>query len=263
MSAKRGWDRLFAARMLPRVNHVIALTEAEASDVRALWTRYRAPIGRDDITIVPNGVDADAFTHLPARGAARQRWKLGDGPVVLFLGRLAERKGVALLVSAFAGLSQAMPATRLLLAGPDEGMARALNVMIRDLGLAEKVVLTGLLSDSDRLSALAAADCFALPAIGEGFSLAVLEAMACGLPVLISPDCQFPEVVGARAGVTVPRDVAQWSTALRTLLADPSARAAMGGRARDLARSRYTWPLIARQMDAAYAGVLGRLGRRC
>lgn len=258
--AKRLWDRLVGGRVLPRFDRVVALTEAEATDVCALWAAHGVPIARDRVDVVPNGVDADLSTHLPSRASARVRWGLGDGPVVVFLGRLAARKGIPLLVSAFAGLAHERPAARLLIAGPDEGARAGVIAEVRRHGLAGQVVLTGLLDGDERLSALAAADVFALPAVGEGFSLAVLEAMACGLPVVLNYESSFPEAAMAGACLPVERTVSAWTTALRDLVVDPARRAAMGQRARDLVRTQYSWPRIAAQMDEVYERVLARHG---
>ncbi len=286
---KRAWDRLLGGRLLPHFDAVIALTRDEAADARALWAARGMDI---PIHIVPNGVHPDEFAALPARDAARARWNLGEGPVVLFLGRLHARKGLQLLLLAFAGALKHVPEARLLVAGPDEGMLAALTAQARALGLTgggdtrwnrdedapvgagletrpytnsihsgTRVLFTGLLTGPDRLVALAAADLFALPAEGEGFSMAVLEALACGLPVLLTPGCHFPEAAEAGAGVVVPRQVEPLRAALVALLSDADQRAAMGRAARDLVAARYTWPQIVAQMEAAYAAVLARKRR--
>lgn len=256
---KRAWDRLLGGRLLPHFDAVIALTRDEAADARVLWAARGIDI---PVYIVPNGVHLDEFAALPPRHVARARWNLGEGPVVLFLGRLHERKGVQLLLPAFAGALPHVPQARLLIAGPDEGMLAALQAQTRALGLEERVVFTGLLTGPDRLAALAAADLFALPAEGEGFSMAVLEALACGLPVLLTPGCHFPEAAEAGAGVIVPRAVEPLREALIDLLGDADRRAAMGRAARALVESRYTWPQIVAQMEAAYAAVITRRGHR-
>ncbi|MEP0764481.1 MAG: glycosyltransferase, partial [Chloroflexota bacterium] len=178
-----------------------------------------------------------------------------------FLGRLHARKGLQLLLPAFAGALKHVPEARLLVAGPDEGMLAALTAQARDLALGERVLFTGLLTGPDRLAALAAADLFALPAVGEGFSMAVLEALACGLPVLLTPGCHFPEAAEAGTGVVVPREVEPLRAALATLLSDADQRAAMGRAARDLVAARYTWSQIVAQMEAAYAAVIARKRR--
>ena len=255
---KRAWDRLLGGRLLPRCDAVIALTRDEAAEARALWAGRGVDV---PIHIVPNGVHLDEFAALPAKDAARARWNLGEGPVVLFLGRLHARKGLHLLLPAFAGALQRVPDARLLIAGPDEGMLTALQAQARGLALGERVLFTGLLTGPDRLAALAAADLFALPAEGEGFSMAVLEALACGLPVLLTPGCHFPEVAEAGAGVVVAREVEPLREALIALLRDANRRAAMGQAARALIAERFTWPQIVAQMEAAYAAVIANKER--
>lgn len=255
---KRAWDRLLGGRLLPHFDAVIALTRDEAADARALWAKRGIDI---PVYIVPNGVHLDEFVALPPRDVARARWSLGDGPVVLFLGRLHARKGLHLLLPAFAGALQHVPEARLLIAGPDEGMLAALQAQARGLALGERVVFTGLLTGPDRLAALAAADLFALPAEGEGFSMAVLEALACGLPVLLTPGCHFPEAAEAGAGLIVPRQIEPLREALIALLSDADRRTAMGQAARALVEARYTWPQIVAQMETAYAAIIARRGR--
>jgi glycosyltransferase involved in cell wall biosynthesis len=118
--------------------------------------------------------------------------------------------------------------------------------------VADRVVFTGMLAGADKLAALAAADLFALPAVGEGFSMAVLEAMACGLPVLLTPGCHFPEAAEAGAGLVVTREVDALRDALRDLLAELDRRAAMGRAARALVEAGYTWAGIVSQLEAVY-----------
>lgn len=249
---KRGWDGLVGGRVLLSISHVIALTAAEAEDARKLWDTQNPPLSRPWINIVPNGVHLRDFEHLPAGDPFRARWRLGSGPVVLFMGRLHERKGLHLLLPAFADVVKRLPDARLLVAGPDEGMLGTLTAQVSQYNLGGRVVFTGMLSGQDRLAAFAAANLFALPAVGEGFSMAVLEAMACGLPALLTPGCNFPEAGEAGAGLIVARDPGPLSVGLHALLSDSERRAAMGRAARDLVRTRYTWEHIVGQMVEAY-----------
>jgi glycosyltransferase involved in cell wall biosynthesis len=249
---KQVWDRLFGHSLLPRFDQVIALTSAEAADVRTIWRLCGVPIRDEQISIVPNGVRLDDFATLPPRDPFRQHWNLGSGPVVLYLGRLQERKGVQLLIPAFAQAAQHAPDARLLIVGPDEGMLPTLEAQVREHTMNGKVIFTGLLTGQDKLAALAAADLFALPAVGEGFSMAVLEAMACGLPVLLTPGCNFPEVMEAGAGLVVEREITSLAEALRSLLTDADRRASMGCRARDMVIQQYTWPQVVAQLEHIY-----------
>jgi glycosyltransferase involved in cell wall biosynthesis len=259
-SMKRIWDRLFGRRVLRRVDHVLALTAREAQQAHALWASLRVPLARDQVGIVPNGVDAAVFERLPDAASYRARWRLGPGPVVLFLGRLSARKGVALLLDAFADAAPAVPGARLLVAGPDEGQLAALRARARAYGLDDRVVFTGLLEGDDRLGALAVADVFALPATGEGFSVAALEAMACARPVVLSPECHFPELAARGAGLEVALTRRDWAAALVALLTDPDRRASMGGHARRLVDDRYAWRVIAARVERVYDAAIRRAG---
>lgn len=256
---KQTWDRLLGANLLPRFDRVIALTQTEVEQARAIWYTQGLPAW---CSIVPNGIHLSDFDNLPARGPFRARWKLGSGPVVLFLGRLHERKGVQFLIPAFADTVTHTPDARLLVAGPDEGMLNTLKAQVKEYNLTGRVIFTGMLAGEDKLAALAASDLFALPAVGEGFSMAVLEAMACGLPVLLTPGCNFPEVIDNGAGIVVGREVAALSGGLRALLADSSRREAMGRAARQMIQTRYTWPQVVAQLIEVYRAVIERRRRK-
>ena len=246
---KSRWDQLLSRRVADHLAAVVALTDAEAEDVRLLWARLgRTP---PPLHIVPNGVNpADVTPSAPARAGFRRRYELGDAPVCLFLGRLHARKGVDVLAQAF--LAANIPDTRLVIAGPDEGMQHGLE----KLG-DPRIVLTGYLDADQRLAALAAADVFALPATGEGLSMAALEALAAGLPVILSPGCNLPEVEPAGAGLEVEPALEPLTAALRLLLNDHELRMRMGAAARTLVESRFTWERVAEQMEAVYATLRG------
>jgi glycosyltransferase involved in cell wall biosynthesis len=251
-SVKRLWDTLFDDS-LRHYNRVIALTEIEAQQARDIWLKAGLPVR---CSIVPNGVHVEDYANLPSGEIFRERWRLGTGPVVLFLGRLHERKGLHLLIPAFAEAVKLAPDARLVIAGPDEGMLGPLRSQVDHFNLAQRAIFTGMLTGPDKFAALAAADLFALPAVGEGFSMAVLEAMACALPVILTPGCNFPEAQEAGAGLVVPRTIPDLSRALGDLLTNAARRASMGRAARDLVHARYTWPQVVAQLEDVYRAVV-------
>jgi glycosyltransferase involved in cell wall biosynthesis len=165
------------------------------------------------------------------------------------MGRLHPRKGVGLLVEAFKAVN--LPDARLVIVGPDEGMLDTLRPM-----LDERIILTGYLAGEDRLAAFAAADLLALPAVGEGLPMVVLEAMAAGLPVIVSPGCNLPEVAQYKAGLEVEAAVEPLTAALGTLLPDATRRAAMSQVARTLVKERFTWDSIAAQLETLYQSLM-------
>jgi glycosyltransferase involved in cell wall biosynthesis len=244
---KQAWDRLLSPRLARRIQHLLALTQQEAADALAVWQSFGGQL--PPFSVVPNGIDPAQFERLPSDRAFRQKHRLRDDRVILFLGRLHARKGVLALAQAF--LQVNLPGTRLVFAGPDEGMRGAL-LALQD----ERIVLTGYLNAAERLEALAAADVFVLPATGEGLSMAALEALAAGLPVILSPGCNLPEVAAAEAGLIVLPQPAALAAALQGLWFDADLRRRMSARARHLAQTAFTWDSVAQRLEAAYQKLL-------
>jgi glycosyltransferase involved in cell wall biosynthesis len=221
--------------------------------------RLAAPLGLSSpAQVIPNGVSPEELEPMPARGCFRARYpELADCPVVLFLGRLHYKKGLDYLADAFAIVLAAQPRARLVVAGPDGGARAPFEAQLRRLGIAGQVLLVGPLYAEQKLQALVDCDCFCLPSRQEGFSLAIAEALGCGVPVVISEPCHFPEVGEAGAGIVTPLDPKLIAAALTLILSDRAAAAGMGAKGRQLVTARYTWPIVARRMVAAYRSAIG------
>ena len=240
---KSVWDKILSPRIASSIQHIVALAQAELDDAKVTWEQFSST---PNFSIVPNGVELGDYDNLPDGTSFREKYQLGDANIVLFMGRLHQRKGVDVLARAFKKAN--LPNTKLVIAGPDEGMLSTLEALADDT-----VILTGYLSGEERLSALASADVFALPAIGEGLSMAVLEAMASGLPVLLSHGCNLPEVAGAHAGYVIDVDEQELILALEKLFSDPEKLEQMGHNAQNLIRQKFTWQIVAQQMDDVYS----------
>ena len=227
-----------------------ALTEAEVRN-------YRDFGARGPVAVIPNGVAIPA--ERSAEGFLEGFPHLRDRQIVLFLGRLHRKKGVDLLVEAWAEMARAWPEAHLVLAGPDdEGTAADLQRAVERLGLQRTVTFTGMLRDTAKWSALAAATCFILPSHSEGFSMGVLEAMGSGLPVIVTRQCNMPQVSASGAGVQIEPEVPQIAAAIHGMLAaGGDARERMGQNGRDLVQQNYSWTHVAQRMAAVYAWVRG------
>ena len=195
--------------------------------------------------VVPIGIRWDDYQVLPQPYEFRDRYLAGHrGPVVLYLGRLSFKKGLDVLVSGFARAG--VPDAVLAVVGPDdERMQPGLEALAKHAGIGSRVVFTGMLRGEDKAAALATADVWALPSHTENFGLAVVEALAAGRPVLLSPAVNIAhEAAAARAAAICEPNTDEFGYALASLLADKERRADLGGRARDFAR-RYDWPEVA------------------
>jgi glycosyltransferase involved in cell wall biosynthesis len=224
-----------AARQATRI---ITLSETSARDIARL---LRAPPHK--IAVVP-AAPRDTFRDLPgARAVARARESYGR--FFLSVGVLAPQKNLARVLAAFARLDDG--ATRLVLAGrPAGAYAEAvLRPLARELGVEGRVVFAGATSDDELRALYHAAEALVFPSLGEGFGLPIVEAMACGCPVVTSNLSSMPEVAGDAALLVDPHDVASIAQALRSLLRDPALRAALVARGSARA-ARYTWDEAAR-----------------
>jgi glycosyltransferase involved in cell wall biosynthesis len=231
---------------LERASFIHALNADEAALLRPL--RLSAPV-----EVVPNGVFLDEVDPLPTPGDFRRRHAaLGADPFVLFLGRLDAKKGLDLLVDAFKLVLARRPETRLVIAGPDYGALAPTTDHAARIGVADRLHGVGPLYGRDKFAAMIDASLFCLPSRQEGFSMAVVEAMACGRPVVISRECHFPEVAGRDAGLIAPLEAAGLAHALTALLENPPRAQRMGAAGRALIAERYTWPSIARRLVEAY-----------
>ncbi|MEO1008900.1 MAG: glycosyltransferase [Planctomycetota bacterium] len=208
--------------------------------------------------VIPNGIFLEELDATPPAGTFRAAHpELGDDPYVLFLSRLAHKKGLDYLADAFALLLDRVPGARLVVAGPDDGQRAPFEAQVARLGVGERVHVVGPQYGVDKLAALRDAAVFCLPSRQEGFSIAITEALALGLPVVISKACHFPEVTEADAGIETDLDATQVALGLESILHDPAAGEAMGRAGAALVRQRFTWPKVAEQTLACYRDVLG------
>ncbi|SSC21764.1 phosphatidylinositol alpha-1,6-mannosyltransferase, partial [Klenkia terrae] len=206
------------------------------------------------------GVDVSRF-HPGADGAAvRDRYGLGDAPVVVCVSRLVRRKGQDVLVEGWPRVLARHPAARLLLVGggPDEARLRS---RVTELGLSASVQLTGPVPPASLPEHYAAGDVFAMPCRTrragldvEGLGMVYLEAAACGRPVVAGTSGGAPEAVqdGVTGHVVDPRSPTAVAAAVTGLLDDPARAAAMGAAGRAWVEQRWSWDTI----GASFAALL-------
>lgn len=233
-------------RMLRRAAFLHVLNDDEG--------RLLAPLRLGTPTeVVPNGVFLEEMHPLPPRQAFAASWPALRGrPFILFLARLHYKKGLDLLAEAFTTIAADRPEWMLVVAGPEAGAGEAFRATIAAAGLSDRVLLTGPLYGRAKLEALAAAECFCLPSRQEGFSVGITEALAAGVPVVMSDACHFGDAAEAGAALEVPLSVPALAAALATVTGDAGRRGTMGASGRALVQERFTWPRVAARLLTAY-----------
>lgn len=235
----------FQGPLLRRAACIHALCEPEADAIRALGLP-------NEVSVAPNGVDVPE----PVAQGPRPDWAAALAPgerALVFLGRIHPKKNLPALMRALAR-TPAAKAWRLVVAGWDqEGHEAQLRALAGDLGLAGSTIFAGPQFGPMRTATLRAADAFVLPSLSEGLPMAVLEAWACGLPVLMTGRCNLPEGVAAGAAVEADPDEASLAIGLDRLFAlDDDARRAMGARGLRLVRTRFAWSAAASRFEDIY-----------
>ena len=247
---KRVFLALLGRRQLNGAAALHFTTQTERQLVEPLRLKPRA-------FVIPNGLDWDEFESRPARGAFRRAQGVGERPLIVFLSRLHHKKGLDLLLPAFAKLSDSR--VMLALIGPGErSYVEQLRAQAAQLGVGDRVIVPGMIAGRARLEALRDADLFCLPSYQENFGVSVIEALGVGTPVLISDQVNIHrEVAAAGVGEVVPCQVEPLAARLAAMLSDRPRLAEMASRARPWVEGTFRWDAIALQVDAMYSQVVG------
>lgn len=210
--------------------------------------------------IVPNGLDWSTYERLPRRGTFRTAYPVIDGPFPPVSRPPEPTKGPRPVLPAFERIARARGDLWLVLAGPDhEGYESHLRGLARRLGIEHRVLFTGMITDALRLAAYVDADLFVLPSYAENFGGVIIEALASGLPVLISDQVNIHrELSAAGAATVVECSIDSVAAGIASALADTGARARMATTGPALVRARYTWDAIAPMLIARYKDVIAR-----
>ena len=245
-------------------NWLIRLAYQDRIGRRASAVIWTAPAERDqsrvqtkgavDLVLPIQGVDTEELEQDKKPGALQEAFPELEGrPYALFLGRLDSTKGIDDLLEAFAIINGLFPDIALVLAGPDYGMATQLQHVVKERNLSSCVVFTGMLKGAERLDALQGATVFVLPSHSESFGIAALEALALGVPTVLSQRAGLASLIRSeRVAFIVPDSVQGLVDGLIEVLGDLAAARARAARGASLARERFSWPGIA-------AGVVERI----
>jgi len=242
---KSAWINLVERKTLAQAAAIHVTAELEGSELAALG------LPRPRVTRIPNGVQwpaswrplaAGPYAHLPERYA-------------LFLSRISWKKGLDRLITAW----QWVPDIPLVIAGNDEeGYQPRLVELTRKLGLTDRVIFVGPVSDDDKWALYSHAQLFVLPSYSENFGNVVAEAMAMGCPVAVTPEVGIaPLVEAAQAGIVASGTAPEFAAAVRELLGNPSRLREMGLCGKRAAAERLSWDAVALQTEDLYRQITG------
>jgi glycosyltransferase involved in cell wall biosynthesis len=244
--------RFWLPLVVSRLDAIITVSAQSKSDI----VKYLR-VSPEAVIVIP---EAASTNYRPLSATACQpvlaRYGI-DFPYVLYVGSIEARKNLPRLLQAFAYLQGRLEHWKLVVVGARRWKSSPVYETVRRLGLEQRVHFTGYVEEADLPALYSAASLFVFPSLYEGFGLPVLEAMACGTPVVTSNTSSLPEVAGDAALLVDPYDVAAIAKAVRRLLEDTALAADL--RTRGLARAaQFNWERTARETIAVYERVLGK-----
>lgn len=250
---KKVYSFLLERHNLNRADAIHCTSSGEVEDVRNF--------GLETPTVtLPLGVN-QPVEWPQAKQKVREIYGISkEVPVVLFLSRLHYKKRPDLLIQSLSRLANQNYPFHLILAGSgEEDYLTYLKNLVSSLGLTDQTSFPGFVAGKDKDLLLQGSDIFVLPSFSENFGIAVAEAIAAGLPAILTPDIQIsPEIAAAKAGLVVEGEEEALANAIAQLLTSPQQRQVMGENGKSLASHRYSWSAIASHLTDAYRSIIDR-----
>ena len=244
------YDVLFGYRLLRDASKVIALSRLEAEQYRGMG------VPEKKIVIIPNGIDLSEYTDLPPEGSFKKKFGIDDDEkIVLYLGRIHESKGLNLLAEAFSVVLKELERVRLVIVGSDDGYGSTFSRLISDLGIEEKVLLTGFVEKRAKLAALVDSDVFVTPRF-HGFPVTFLEACLAGSPIVTATD--ELDWVHENVGFVVGNSPIALAKAISNILQDEQTRERFQNNCRYTIKN-FDISAIAFQLEDTYESLVKRI----
>jgi glycosyltransferase involved in cell wall biosynthesis len=232
--------------------HFTSKEEAKISERFGLGSTGKMPVPRD--LVIPLGVTAGLFP---------KRLRESQVPIILFMSRIEPKKGLDLLIPALESILGSGIEFHFILAGSnpqDADYETQIKVQIHNSSLAKYTTITGFVSGDLKVELLTKADLFVLPSYYENFGIAVAEAMAAGVPVVISDRIHIAEdIQQAEAGWVGPLEVGAIANSIKSALLNPQERQRRGLNGKEYAKKHYNWEAIAQQTIDAYQQILSSI----
>lgn len=240
------YEGIWGKEILRRVDRIIAVSEGVKREIAGYG------IDEKKMHVIHNGVDTDFFR--PKKPIYREKYGAGFDHVIIFSGRLVKQKGIEYLMDAMKIVLEEYRKTGLIIVG--EGALReSMEKRAKRLGISENVVFTGFLPEKELPYMFSSTDLMVLPSISEPFGIALIEALATGIPAIGTRVGGIPEMIkdGINGFLVNPRNSEEMAEKIITLLSDEDLRIEMGKEARKIAVKEFDWSIIAEKTEKFYS----------
>lgn len=243
------YDMVFGYRVLKNASKVIAVSQIEVEQYMDMGVPY------EKIAIIPNGIDLYEYSNLPPRGYFRKKFDIEDNEkIVLYLGRIHRIKGIDILIDAFENIVKKLNNIRLVIVGPDDGYLDKIKHLIETKNLKNNILLTGPLYGNDKIEAYIDSDVYVLPSRYEIWGMTILEAYACGIPVIASKvgglkELVLDEVTGL---LFTPENIGQLVKSLLFILDDNIRAEKIGEKGNQFAKENFTIEKVVDRLEVLY-----------
>ena len=249
---KEIFDKLWGFKILHNASKVFALTEVEKDQYLKMGVK------ENNIEIVPLGINLEEYGSLPQKGKFREKYNVKTSePLLLFIGRIHEIKGLDLLLESFTLLTQDIKNMKLAIVGPDDGYLDKLKKLIKKLNINQKnVIITGSLYDEDKKEAIVDSDIFIMPSQYESFTTSGLEAMACEKPIILTKNNHIHTWVEKNVGLSCEYNKEDLSNSIKKLLKNPDLMESYGKNGVRAVKEKYNWDSVEKQVRTIYKEVI-------
>lgn len=246
------FDRLFGYDILRDASKIIAVSNIEVNQYKQMG------IPEEKIVTIPNGIDINYFKNLPEKGKFRKDFGIVEKHIILYLGRLNERKGIEFLIRSYAELCNELDDVVLILAGSDDGYKHKAELIVEELNIANKIKFVGYLSEAESLAAYVDADILVYPSILEIFGLVPFESIMCDTPVIVTDDCGCGELVKkANCGHLVKYgDILELKNKMKLLVENPKLGMFFTKNGSKYIQDHLSWDQITYDFEAVYSTVI-------
>ncbi|HEX5397665.1 MAG TPA: glycosyltransferase [Verrucomicrobiae bacterium] len=238
----------------PMMRHAAAMhytSEQERIEAEAAGATARP-------TVIPLGIDLTPFQSLPGPERFHARFpEAKDREIILFLSRLNPKKGLDLLIEAFAKMRNSKGGLLVIVGDGEASYEQSLREQAKRLGVAEDILWAGFLAGEEKLSVLSAASIFVLPSRSENFGIALVEALAAGIPCISTDGVAISEDIRKHdAGLVVNTEVPALGEAIKRLLSDDALRERLGANAKELANEQFSLQAMGENLKELYKKIL-------